>query len=77
MGEYYVGARSRQILALLRKLGLRVVSGRGGHDKAIAESGHVVPIPRHRDLSNGVVEDICNFLIEEGYDKSVIDSYIK
>jgi hypothetical protein len=76
VGEYYVGAKSRQILALLKKFGCKITEG-GRHYKATAPSGNSVPVPRHKELSNGVVEDICNFLIEEGCDKSLIDRHIK
>jgi hypothetical protein len=76
MGEYFVGAKSRQVTALLKKCGLKIIPG-SRHDKAVAPSGRSVPVPRHKSLSNGEVEDICNFLIEEGYAKSIIDEYIK
>ncbi len=76
MGEYYVGAKSKAILSLLKKFGCTVTEG-GRHYKAVAPSGNSVPVPRHKELSNGVVEDICNFLIEEGCDKTLINKYIK
>jgi hypothetical protein len=76
MGEYYVGAKSKKLIALLKKFGCTVSEG-GRHYKATAPSGNSVPIPRHKELSNGVVEDICRFLLEEGCNKELIDRYIK
>ena len=76
MGEYYRGAKNRQILALLRRCGFKIIPG-SRHAKAIAPSGNSVPVPHHKELSNGVVDSICTFLLEEGIDKSIIDKYLK
>jgi hypothetical protein len=76
VGEYYKGAKTKQILGLLRRFGCAITEG-GRHYKAVAPSGNFVPVPRHKDLSNGVVEDICNFLIEEGCSEELIRKYVK
>ena len=73
MGIYYREGKSKRILKFLKKNGFIIRQG-GAH--TIATHPHdatiEVSVPRHKTLSNGVTEDICNKLIELGYSKEDI-----
>jgi protoporphyrinogen oxidase len=78
MGEYYVGIKYNQVLGLIKALGLETKHNNSKHTKIVASSGNTYPIPKkHPYLSNGVAESFCQFLLNEGYDKKVIDKYVK
>lgn len=77
MGEYYVGKKYRKMLSLLKKCDGLVIKPGSRHTKITGPSGAITTLPRHTDISNGVVEEICEFLISEHYSKELIDKYIK
>lgn len=69
-------AKSKEILALVVHLGYQLKQG-SKHIKAINPStGNFTTIPRHTVVSNGVVDNICKFLIQEGADKKTIKKFI-
>lgn len=76
MGEYYRPCTYAKMTSLLKKLGFEIKNC-GKHDKAYcSKTGKWTTLPRHKTLSNGVVESICDFLVELDYDKKIIDKYI-
>lgn len=46
------------------------------HAKAISKEGQVFVFPRHTKISKGVTRQICNDLVNLGYDKSEIEKEI-
>jgi hypothetical protein len=77
LGKYYKSVKYKKVLALTKKAGFSLTKG-SKHHKITSPTGAAAPLPKkHTYLSNGVVEDICNFLIEQGVDESLIDKYIK
>lgn len=73
MGIFYREGKSKKILKFLKKKGFTM---RQGAEHTIAthpqDEEIEISVPRHKTLSNGVTENICDKLIELGFDESEV-----
>lgn len=76
MGEYRTDSKQAKIIRLLSGFGFRLKES-NKHIKAYCpKTGDWTLVPRHKTLSPGVTESICDFLIERGYDEGKIKKAI-
>lgn len=70
-------AKSKDILALFIHLGFEIKQGKKHAKATNPASGNSITLPRHVEVTNGVVDNICKFLLDEGVEKATIKHFIR
>lgn len=77
MNEFYRPCKTKKLIKVLKKLGLKLTEGKRHTRAECVNNRKQTTIPRHRDIKREIVNSICNFLIEKDFDRNILRKLLK